>query len=167
MRLSFIELLALAFTGLAGVAASVQAYVAWQTREEVANAIIFAERIDACANMLASIEFVVDRADPESREKVAASTRPYYRPEYFLGYDAVSNGIEPVHRPLLASFQKAASAYKIVMPAETAAAVEFFERVVRREVPAGGEVSGPDFAAYLAEIDRRAAELTAACRALR
>jgi hypothetical protein len=51
-RLSFVEIIAVLFTGIAGLASAAQAYVSWETRGEVSRAIVFAERIDACAKVM-------------------------------------------------------------------------------------------------------------------
>ncbi|MEL6318758.1 MAG: hypothetical protein AAFR16_14090 [Pseudomonadota bacterium] len=165
MRLSTIEFLALLFTGVAGAASAVQAYVSWNTRDEVSRAIVFAQQIDACANMLASIAFVTDKADAETRAQVrAADRRALYRPEFFFGPEAMRSGVGQAHRPLVARFEVAASTFKIVMPEELEPTVVFFERVVRREVTSGGGVAPAAFAEYLAEIDRNAQVLVTACR---
>ena len=166
-NLSFIEFLALVFTALAGVAASIQAYVSWQTRDEVARAIIFSERIDACADMLASIEFLADKADEDGRQAVQDSPPDHvYYTEHFLGYDAVRGDTAAVFRPVEARFQAAAAAFKIVMPDDMTPTVEFFERVVQNDVLLGGRQDDGPFLEYLTEVDRQARMILDACRSL-
>ena len=65
--MSFIEFVAILFAAMAGLASAVQAYVSWETRGEVSRAIVFAQRIDACAKLLASIEPFVAKARSDGR----------------------------------------------------------------------------------------------------
>lgn len=166
-RLSFIEVLALVFAAIAGLAASVQAYVSWVARDEVARAIIFSERIDACADMIAAIDFVARKARPEARDRLLASDRQtFFRPEYFLGFSAVRSDPAAVHRTAETRFQEASAAFRIVMPQELEEPTDFLAVVIQDEVLLGGEVSREDFIAYLEVIDENAKRITDACRAL-
>ena len=169
MRLSFIELIALIFTALAGVAASVQAFVSWNTRDEVARAIVFSERLEACADMMAAVNFVTFRSTPEARERLSnGPAANLYFTEFFLGYEAVRAGADAsaVFRPLEARFQSAAAAYKIVMPEDLAPTIAFFERVVQIDVMNGGTLPKPEFLKYLEKVDDNAEILISACREL-
>lgn len=173
MRLSFIEVMALAFTGLAGAATAVQAYVSWETRGEVARAIVFSERIDACAGVLGVLDFIAAKTRSEDlarlRDAFAASDGRRVDPvmsSYFHPNGTISASAVEGQEARLAAWRFAARTYRIVMPAEAAAEVDFFDRVLSEEIWVYAPQPGDAFLARLEEFDRRIAAIDRRCRGL-
>lgn len=168
MKLSFIELVAVLFTGVAGLASAVQAYVSWETRGEVSRAIVFAERLDACAEALAAIQPFAEKARPEAREVVAggAADGQYSLPAYFYRTSAGSPVFDSEHAPRVERWRRAAAALGIVAPDSVETRVGYFDGVIAKEIEAGEYMSQAEMLAWLERMDAEAAGLKDECRAL-
>lgn len=168
MRLSFVEMIALLFTGVAGLASAVQAYVTWETRGEVSRAIVFAERIDACAKVLAAIEPIVAKARPEGRVLVRKGQPDgrYSLPMLFYQQSSGNAAFDAKHDPLINTWRIAAAEFRIVSPEETNGAVEFFEHVITKEIEQGSFMNRAEMIAWLEEVEAKSQELVKGCRGL-
>lgn len=165
-RLSFVEIMALLFTGIAGIASAVQAYVSWETRGEVSRAIVFAQRLDACAKVVAAIDPLVAKARPESR-RVVASGRPdgrYSLPQFYYGQSSGNPGFEAKHGPLVDRWRTAAASLLIAGPERAADRLAFFDRVVTKEIEEGRFMSQAEMIAWLERLEDEARRLMADCR---
>lgn len=168
MRLSFVEVLALLFTGLAGLATAVQAYVSWEDRGDIAKAIVYAGRIDACADLLTTLSPITEKASDSARADLATWGREEWQPA--IVFDVSKNpGEEQAfarYESLLAEWRRASTAFLIIAPETMHGYVAFFGDVIRDDVATYDRISDADFMARLAEIDRQASALRAECRAL-
>lgn len=168
MRLTFVEIVAMMFTAVAALASAVQAFISFETRGEVARAIVFAERIDACAAVLSTIQPLTAKAGPDSRAKVAggAADGRYSLPGFYYRQSAGNPAFEARHGPLVESWRTAAAAFSIVMPPETAARLALFDQAITVDLPAGAFMSREEMIAWLEAVDDGAAALAEDCRAL-
>ncbi|MBI1385770.1 MAG: hypothetical protein GC150_12745 [Rhizobiales bacterium] len=164
--LSTVELMAVLFTGIAGLASAVQAYVSWETRGEVSRAIVFAQRIDACSKAMAAIEPFVAKARAEGRA-IVASGQPggnYSLPQYFYRMAAGSASFEAEHNPRVGAWRIAAAAYRIVSPAGAQEAVEDLDRAITVDIAEGRYMDQAEMLAWLEGLEANADRLTATCR---
>jgi hypothetical protein len=167
-RLSSVELVAIIFAGVAGLGSAVQAYVSWETRGEVSRAIVFAQRIDACAKVMAAIEPFAAKARPEGRALVASGEADgrYSLPIYYYGQSSGNAGFDAAHEPLVEKWRAASAAFLIVSPDRTAEHVAFFDRVITKEIEAGGLMDQAGLLAWLERMDGQAQNLMKDCRGL-
>ncbi len=168
--LSFIEILALLFTGVAGLASAVQAYVSYETRGEVGRAIVFAERIEACAAVMAAIEPFRNKARSEGRAVVAkgAPDGRYSLAGFYYGSFAGSASMRPAHETRVAAWRRAWAQFSIVLPAEVAERGRFFDRAITEDFldQSLDPMSQADLLAWLERYDREAEALFRDCRAV-
>jgi hypothetical protein len=168
-RLSLLEVLAVLFTGLAGLASAVQAYVSWETRGEVSRAIVFAQRIDACARVMAAIEPLRAKARPEGRA-VVASGQPdgrYSLPMLYYGQSAGNAAFDAKHGSMVAQWRVASAAFSLVSAsADSAARLAALDRIVTREIPEGQFMTRDEMVAWLEQLESNAQGLASGCRAL-
>ena len=166
MRLSFVEFIAVFFAALAGIASAVQAYVSWETRGEVSRAIVFAERIDACATMIAALQPFVVKARPDARARVAsgAGDGRYSLPGYFYRTTSGNPGFRAAHGPRIERVRVAAAGVAIVMPPSAAERLAYFEKALGGDIPAGEFFSQGEMLAWLERLDAEVNGLTADCR---
>lgn len=148
------------FAGLAAAATAVQAFVSWETRGEVARSVLFAQRIDACAGVLAATDFLapLTSADREAALRAAAgSVSPI---DYFFGQ--TGGGREAA----VSEWRPAAARYRIVMPEDAQPALDRMDRAFLDDF-AGQELLGAaEFAARLPGLRMLRSDLIAACRTL-
>lgn len=167
-RLTVIEVFALFFTGLAGLAAAVQAYVIYDTRGELADKMVFAQRLNVCAELLTALDPVVSMASDERRAVVLDNEQPdaaYFPAVYFFPGSASPELLEARHMDIVAKWVRAASAFVIVMPEEIRPRIAYFDRIMKEEMIAYGQpMTAADFAEWLRRIDAEAQELIASCR---
>ncbi|MEL6980649.1 MAG: hypothetical protein AAGM38_18555 [Pseudomonadota bacterium] len=166
MRLSFLELVAVLFAGLAGGASAVQAYVSWETRGEVSRAIVFAERIDACADVIAAMRPFAAKAGGPERQKIAASAAGgRYAPAIlFYGHSTNTPGFRNAHEPRLERLRRAAAAASIVLPQDAAPLLASFETALARDIPSPEFLSQAEMLAFLERLGGEIATFTATCR---
>lgn len=167
-QLSRVEIIAMLFTGIAGLASAVQAYVSWETRGEVSRAIVFAQRLDACSKVIAAIEPLVAKARPEGRKRVA-SGRPdarYSLPQLYYGQSAGNPAFEAKHGPLVEKWRPAAASLLIAGPERTAAGLAYFDRVITQEIEEGRFMEQAELIAWLEKLEDEARKLTEDCRSL-
>lgn len=166
--LSFVEITAVLFAGMAGIASAIQAYVSFETRGEVARAIVFAERIDACAGVMVAIEPFVAKARPEARKLVEGGDPGgrYSLPGLYYRTSSGSPAFDAAHDPLVDRWRIAYAAFSIVLPEEVRARGAYFDRVIVDDLPAGAFMSQAEMLDWLETLDREAAALTADCRSL-
>lgn len=166
--LSFVEMMALVFAGLAGIASAVQAFVSFETRGEVARAIVFAERIDACAGVMVAIEPFVAKARPEARKLVEGGDPGgrYSLPGLYYRTSSGNPAFNAAHDPLVDRWRIAYAAFSIVLPEGVRERGAFFERAIVEDVPAGAFMSQAEMLHWLEAFDREAAALKADCRSL-
>lgn len=166
MRLSFIELLAVFFAALAGVASAVQAYVSWETRGEVSRAIVFAERIDACAEMIAALQPFVVKARPEARARVAGGSADgrYSLPAFYYRTSSGSPAFRDAYGPQIERVRVAAAGVSIVMPASAQKHLAYFERALGGDIAEGKFFSQSEMLRWLERLEAEVDGLTAECR---
>jgi len=164
--LSFVEFIALLFTGVAGLASAVQAYVSWDTRGEVSRAIVFAQRIDACARVVAAIEPFVAKARSEGRELVATGSADgrYSLPQYYYRQSSGNAAFDMRHGPRVQSWREAAAAFLIVTPDGGQDQIAFFDKAITMEIPAGKFMSQAEMISWLGELEGAANGITTKCR---
>jgi hypothetical protein len=164
--LSLVELVALLFAGIAGLASAVQAYVSWETRGEVSRAIVFAQRIDACAKVIAAVEPFVAKARPESRRSIASSTPDgrHSLPRYYYGQSSGNPEFDAKHAPSVQKWREASAAFLIVSPTGGADHVKYFDQVITENIPAGRFMKQAELLEWLERLDTKAHELTTICR---
>jgi hypothetical protein len=167
-RLSFVEMIAILFTGIAGLASAVQAYVSWETRGEVSRAIVFAQRIDACAKVMAAIEPLVAKARAQGRALVAGgkSDGRYSLPAYYYGLSSGNPAFDAKHGPLVDKWRVASAAFLIVSPDRTAEPVAYFDHVITKEIGDGKFMSQAELLVWLERLDTQAESLLKDCRGL-
>lgn len=167
-NLSFIEILALTFTAVAALASAVQAFVSFETRGEVSRAIVFAERIDACAAALVAIEPFVAKATEEARAVVAggAADGRYSLTSYYYRIPSGNAAFDAAHGPRLDAWRSARAAVDIVLPLEFAEMTTFFDRFIGVDIPAGAFMDQAEMLAMLERVESRAAAFNNACRKL-
>lgn len=167
-RLTFIEFMAMIFTALAAAATGVQAFVSWETRNEVARAIVFAERIDACTRVISAMEPLTERATVSWRESVAQSERDGINPTLFFSpmLAAPQNGGPTLHEQMLREWKRAATAFRLVMPLEDRQQIAYFDTQLRREMVRYESIPKAEFVAWLEAVDAAAAALEERCRRL-
>ncbi|MCI4661863.1 MAG: hypothetical protein MRY63_08610 [Neomegalonema sp.] len=168
-KLSFIEMIALAFTGLAGIASAVQAYVSYETRGEVSRAIVFSERIDACSDVLVAIEPFVRKAAetrPAIEGKPASGEGRYSLPGLFYGQSAGSSAFKSRHEPRLQDWERAYSTFKIVLPEAFQPAGSYFNGLITRQIEDANFLDRGEMITTLREIEQQAQALTGQCRQL-
>jgi len=167
-RLSFVEMIAILFTGVAGLASAVQAYVSWETRGEVSRAIVFAQRIDACAKVMAAIEPLVAKARPEGRAVVAKGRADgrYSLPAYYYRQSSGNPVFDAKHDPLVQKWRVASAAFLIVSPDRTEDLVAFFDRVITKEIPDGKFMSQAEMLVWLERLEAQSQGLLKDCRGL-
>lgn len=168
--LTFIEFMALVFTGVAGIASAIQAYVSYETRGEVARAIVFAERISACAGMMAAIEPFRHKASPEGRAKVEAGSGDgrYSITGLYYGQFVGSPAVEQLHGPRVQAWRDAYARVSIVLPDEVRERAEVFDQAIARDFydQALGSMAQGELVAWLERFDREAEALAEECRGL-
>jgi hypothetical protein len=166
--LSLVELVALLFAAIAGVASAVQAYVSWEMRGEVSRAIVFAQRIDACAKVIAAVEPFVAKARQESR-KTLENSPPDGRislPRYFYGQSSGNSAFDAKHDPSVQKWREASAAFMIVSPAGGANHIKYFDDVLTEQIPAGRFMTNSQLVAWLKQLEAKSQELTSVCRQL-
>ena len=167
-RLSFVELVAVLFAGIAGLASAVQAYVSWETRGEVSRAIVFAQRIDACAKVFAAIEPFVAKSRAEGRQLVS-SGRPdgrYSLPQFYYQQSSGNAAFNANHDPRVQKWREASAAFLIVSPLEATTHIKYFDDIVTKEIPAGKFMNQAELVAWLERLESKAEALTRVCRNL-
>lgn len=166
--LSFVELVAVLFTGIAGLASALQAYVSWETRGEVSRAIVFAQRIDACSQVLAAIEPFVAKARPEARQTLAnaPSGGRYSLPQYYYRKSSGNAAFRAEHGPRVERWRLASAAFQIVSPAAALEPVRYFDEVITQEIAAGRFMDQATFSTWLERLHAQSQTMTANCRAL-
>lgn len=167
-RLSFIEFVAVIFTGIAGLASAMQAYVSWETRGEVSRAIVFAQRIDACSKIMAAIDPFVEKAKATGRA-VVASGQPdgrYSLPLYYYRQSSGNAGFDAKHGPRVERWRVAASAFRIVAPKGAMGQIAFFERAITKEIPEGKFMKQAELISWLTQLEAKSEELANNCRDL-
>ena len=167
-RLSFIEIVALAFAAMAGLASAVQAYVSWETRGEVSRAIVFAERIDACANALAAIDPFVEKAKPEARKIVASGPVDgrYSLPSYFYKTSSGNAAFNSKHNPRIEKWRVASAAFSIVHPQGSNKVLDFINTSINKDIPEGRYMSQKEMLTWLEELEKNSNNLKKTCRNL-
>ena len=166
--LSFVELIAVLFTGIAGMASAVQAYVSWETRGEVSRAIVFAERIDACAKVMAAIEPFVAKARSEGRVRVASGQKDgrYSLPSFYYRQSAGNAAFDAKHKPRVEKWREASATFLIVSPEGAKDHVAFFDQVITKEIAEGRFMSQPELVTWLEQLEEKSHALTKGCRRL-
>lgn len=168
MRLSAIETIALLFTGLAASASAAQTYITFQQRDDLAQAIIFGQRIDACSEMLAAVAPLGDGATQERRARIAAGgagTRlAYVSADYFLGGSPTD--VRQRAGVVVSAYRRAATRFLITMPDAAAERTTFFDAAFARLTRAGEQTPREDFVRFLSDIDENISGLIDDCRAL-
>lgn len=167
-NLSFIEMMALTFTAVAALASAVQAFVSYETRGEVSRAIIFAERIDACAAALVAIEPFAAKATEQERAVVAggAADGRYSLTTFYYRIPSGNAAFDAKHGPRLEAWRSARAAVSIVLPLEFAELSAFFDRLIGVDIPSGNLMDQSEMLAELERVDANAAAFTEACRKL-
>ncbi|MGI9425205.1 MAG: hypothetical protein ACR2PA_18570 [Hyphomicrobiaceae bacterium] len=164
--LSLVELIAVVFAGIAGLASGVQAYVSWETRGEVSRAIVFAQRIDSCAKVMAALEPFVAKARPEGRAVVAAgqANGRYSLPAYYYRQSSGNAGFRAKHGPRVEKWRVASAGYQIISPKDSAKRLAFFDRLITREIEEGRFMSQADLISWLEQLETKTTELMQDCR---
>lgn len=166
--LTVIEFFALFFTGVAGLAAAIQAYVTYETRGEVTRAIIFSEQINACADLMSALDPITAEATEEKRARLLENGRPdadYFPALYYFPGGTTSEAFAQRHRDILRDWNRASAAFKIVMPQSFEPRVVFFDQVVReRMTDYGDPMNREEFVKWLERIDMEADRLVESCR---
>lgn len=167
-KLSFIELMALLFTGIAGLASAAQAYVSWETRGEVSRAIVFAQRIDACSQVLAAIDPFVSKAREDGRKLVAGGSTNgrYSLPQYYYRLSSGNAAFDGKHGPRVEKWRVAAAAFRIVAPKTTQEQIEFFDQIITKEIPEGRYLTQGQFLIWLKTLEDKSVELALGCRGI-
>jgi hypothetical protein len=167
-RLSFVEVIALLFAAVAGLASGVQAYVSWETRGEVSRAIVFAQRIDACAQVMAAVEPFVAKARADGRALVASGRADgrYSLPTYYYGQPSGNPAFAAKHGPLVDKWRVASAAFLIVSPDHSEEPVAYFDRVITKEIEEGRFMSQVEMLAWLERLEAQAQSLLKDCRGL-
>jgi hypothetical protein len=167
-RLSFVEVIAVLFAGLAGLASGIQAYVSWETRGEVSRAIVFAQRIDACARVMAAIEPFVAKSRADGRALVASGTADgrYSLPNYYYGGPSGNAAFDARHDPLVDKWRVASAAFLIVSPDSSEEPVAYFDRVITKEIGEGRYMTQAEMVAWLQKMDTNAQVMLKDCRGL-
>ena len=165
-RLSFVEMVALTFAGVAGLASGVQAYVSWDTRGEVSRAIVFAQRINACSKVLAAIEPFAAKARADGRAVVAsgAADGRYALPTYYYGLSSGNAGFDQKHDPLIEKWQVAAAEFLIVSPGGGEELVRYFDRAITKDIPEGAYMTQAEMLLWLEKLDAQAQAMLQNCR---
>ncbi|HKJ60986.1 MAG TPA: hypothetical protein VKA94_03190 [Hyphomicrobiales bacterium] len=166
--LSLVEIIAVLFTGVAGLASAVQAYVSWETRGEVSRAIVFAERIDACTKMLAAIDPLLAKAQPKAREVVAKAEGDsrFSLPMYYYQQSSGNAGFDAAHRPMLDQWQVASSAFMIVNGDWADDLVAYFDTIIKSEIEEGRFMTQAEMLAWLETLEANAEQVMKGCRGL-
>ena len=168
-NLTVTEFIAILFAGLAGLASAVQAYVSWETRGEVSRAIVFAQRIDACAKVMAAIEPFVAQARPRARAVVAKGQADgrYSLPSYYYRMSAGNAAFRAKHGPRVADWRVASSALQIVTPSKKSEElITFFDNALTKEIEAGRFMNQAEMIAWLEKLEASANTLKQDCRGL-
>ncbi|MEO1292946.1 MAG: hypothetical protein AAFV62_08975 [Pseudomonadota bacterium] len=167
-NLSFIEFIALLFTGVAGIASAVQAFVSYETRGEVSRAIVFSERIDACAQLLSAIDPFLEKARPEFRAKIAEREGGgrYSLPGLFYGTSAGTPAFDAAHQPRVEAWSAAWATATIVLPDPALARGDVFDALIVRDIEAGTFMNQAELLTLLERIDAEAEGLAKDCRNL-
>lgn len=167
-RLSFIELSALMFTGVAGLGSAVQAYVSWETRGEVARAIVFAQRIDACSELMSAIEPFAAKARPEGRAMVArgAAEAQYSLPQLYYTMSSGNAAFEAAHGQHIDKWRIAAAAFKIVSTEGSEDRLAYFDNVITREISEGTFMTQSEMLIWLERLESETDKLVKSCRGL-
>ncbi len=166
--LSFVELIAVLFTGIAGLASAMQAYVSWETRGEVSRAIVFAQLIDACTKVMAAIDPFVAKARADGRALVSNGQADgrYSLPQYYYRQSSGNAGFNAKHNPRIERWRVAAAAFRIVSPEGAKDQVRFFDQVITKEIPAGRFMSQSQMVTWLEQLETKSEELAQGCRNL-
>ena len=166
--LSLVELVAVLFTGIAGLASAMQAYVSWETRGEVSRAIVFAQRIDACAKVIAAIEPFVARARKESRRalKSGPTQERYSLPRFYYRQSSGNPEFNAKHNPRVERWRQASAALSIVSPEGTIGQVEFFDEAITQQIPEGKFMTQSELVSWLERLEANSQKLTTVCRRL-
>lgn len=167
-RLSPVELVAIIFTGVAGLGSAVQGYVSWETRGEVSRAIVFAQRIDACSQVMAAIEPFAAMARPEGRALVASGQADgqYSLPNYYYTMSSGNAAFDAKHEPLIDKWRVASAAFRIVSADRTEEVVAYFDHAITRDIPEGRYMSQAEMIAWLEKLDGQSQTLLKDCRGL-
>ena len=167
-NLSFVEIIAVLFTGIAGLASAAQAYVSWETRGEVSRAIVFAQRIDACAKVMAAIDPFVAKARTQGRAVVKNGPPDgrYSLPAYYYGKSSGNAAFAAEHNPRVEEWRVASAAFLIVSPGGAEEKVAFFDHVITKEIEEGRFMSQKEMIAWLENLEAKSHELLRDCRSL-
>ena len=168
-NLTLTEFIAILFAGLAGTASAVQAYVSWETRGEVSRAIIFAQRIDACAKVMAAIEPFVAKARPQGRAAVSKGQPDgrYSLPSFYYRMSAGNAAFRAKHNPRVAELRVASSALQIVSPSKKSEElIAYFDNAVTKDITAGRFMNQAEMIAWLERLEASANTLKQDCRGL-
>ena len=168
-NLTATEMVAILLAGVAGAASAVQAYVSWETRGEVSRAIVFAQRIDACSKVLASLEPFLVKAGPDARAIVAKGKVDgrYSLPAYFYQMSSGNAAFDARHEPRVTEWRLAAAALDIVSPTETTAErIAYFDDVITKQVEAGRFMNQSEMLSWLEQFETNAKALKQDCRSL-
>lgn len=165
--MSAVELTAVLFAGVAALAASVQAYYSYETRDEMARATIYAQQINACAGLLASIGYLRDGAAEARREQItAASVSPRAQRDFFLR-EYFSNFMDDdTKRTFIQAYRHAGNRFLVTTPEQMASRLAFFDGVVNRIANPTATMPRAEFVAWLGEIDGQIDALVDDCRRL-
>jgi hypothetical protein len=167
-RLSFVEVVAVLFAGLAGLASGIQAYVSWETRGEVSRAIVFAQRIDACSRVMAAIEPFVAKARADGRALVASGGADgrYSLPILYFGQSSGNAAFDAEIAPLIDKWRVASAAFLIVTPRSTDGLVADVDKAITKDIEDGKPMSQAEVLLWLEQLDAKAQKLMQHCRSL-
>ena len=168
-NLTMTEMVAILLAGIAGFASAVQAYVSWETRGEVSRAIVFAQRIDACSKVLASLAPFVVKAGPDARAVVAKGKADgrYSLPGYFYQMSSGNAAFNAKHEPRVAEWRLASAALDIVSPTETTAQrIAYFDDAITKQIEAGRFMNQTEMLQWLEQFEANAKGLKQDCRGL-
>ncbi len=167
-NLSFIEFVAVLFTGVAGLASATQAYVSWETRGEVSRAIVFAQRIDACSKVMAAIDPFLSKAKQEGRDLVASGQTDgrYSLPNYYYRLPSGNAAFNAKHGPRVDKWRVAVSAFRIVAPDGAKEQIEYFDRIITKEISEGKFMKQADLITWLETLETNSKGLAEGCRGL-
>ena len=166
--LSLVELVAVLFTGVAGLASAMQAYVSWETRGEVSRAIVFAQRLDACARVLAALEPFAAKTRGEARRSLERSTAEnrFSLPRYYYRQSSGNPEFNAKHNPKVERWREASAALSIVSAEGTVGQLAYFDEVITKQIPEGRFMTRTQLLSWLDQFDANSQSLTKACRKL-
>ncbi len=167
-RLSFVETIALFFAGIAGLASAVQAYISFETRGEVSRAIVFAERLDACSQVLAVIDPFIRKASTEARDTLVRGPKAdrYSLPRYYYKLSSGNQAFEAKHGPSVEKWRVSSAAFLIVNPQNAHEVIKYFDKIITREIEEGKFMSQVELIKWLENLDNQSQKLFKVCRNL-